>query len=228
MEDKRTTCDKPNLPLIGDRAPEFKAVTTNGVINFPEDYKGKWVIFFSHPADFTPVCSTEFMTFASMADEFKELNTELIGLSVDSLHSHIAWLRDLEKKSWNGIENLNIKFPLIADISTEVSQKYGMLHAGSKTSTVRAVFVIDPEGIVRTILYYPASTGRNMDEIKRIVVALQKADEESIATPANWKPGCDVIVPPPATAEEAKDRMSWDDKDINRLEWYLTFKKDKE
>ncbi|MGI6157598.1 MAG: peroxiredoxin [Saccharofermentanales bacterium] len=215
------------MPLIGDPAPEFTASTTNGEINFPEDYKGKWVILFSHPADFTPVCSTEFMTFASMADEFKELNTELIGLSVDSLHSHIAWLRDLETKEFDNIKNVKVTFPLIDDISMNVANKYGMLHTQDATSTVRAVFVIDDKGIIRTILYYPASTGRNMQEIKRIVIALQKADEESIATPANWEPGKDVIVPPPATSEGARERMTWDCEDINRQAWYLTFKKDK-
>lgn len=227
MEDTRNVVEEvTRLPLIGDPAPEFVANTTQGEIHFPQDFEGKWVILFSHPADFTPVCSTEFMTFASMADEFKELNTELIGLSIDSLHSHIAWLRDLETKSWDGIENVKINFPLIDDISMDVAKKYGMIHDGG-TSTVRAVFVIDDKGIVRTILYYPASTGRNMQEIKRIVIALQKADAESIATPANWQPGEDVIVPPPATATGARERMEWDDKDINRLDWYLTFKKDK-
>lgn len=227
MEDTRNVVEEvTRLPLIGDPAPEFVANATQGEIHFPQDFEGKWVILFSHPADFTPVCSTEFMTFASMADEFKELNTELIGLSIDSLHSHIAWLRDLETKSWDGIENVKINFPLIDDISMDVAKKYGMIHDGG-TSTVRAVFVIDDKGIVRTILYYPASTGRNMQEIKRIVIALQKADAESIATPANWQPGEDVIVPPPATATGARERMEWDDKDINRLDWYLTFKKDK-
>lgn len=229
MEDNKQLCEEKvvNLPLIGDKAPHFEANTTQGPISFPEDFKGKWVILFSHPADFTPVCSTEFMTFASMADEFKELNTELVGLSIDSMHSHIAWLRDLETKSWNGIENLKIDFPLIDDISMDVSRKYGMLHSDSSTSTIRAVFVIDDKGIVRTILYYPASTGRNMDEIKRIVIALQKADKENVATPANWEPGKDVIVPPPSTTPDARERMEWDDKDINRLAWYLTFRKDK-
>lgn len=230
MEDKKMNCCEEramHMPLIGDKAPSFVANTTQGEINFPEDFKGKWVILFSHPADFTPVCSTEFMTFASMADEFKALNTELVGLSVDSLHSHIAWLRDLETKSWNGIKDLKINFPLIDDISMSVAKKYGMLHGDNATSTVRAVFVIDDEGIVRTILYYPASTGRNMKEIKRIVIALQKADKEEIATPANWEPGKDVIIPPPATTPGARERMELEEDDINRLDWYLTFRKDK-
>lgn len=231
MQEKRTECCEEravHMPLIGDKAPHFTVGTTQGEINFPEDYQGRWVIMFSHPADFTPVCSTEFMTFASMADEFRKLNTELVGLSVDSLHSHIAWLRDLEQKCWNGIENLKIDFPLIDDLNMEVSRKYGMLHTENKTATVRAVFIIDPEGIIRTILYYPSSTGRNIEEIKRIVIALQKADADAVATPANWEPGKDVIVPPPRSTPEARERMTWAEKDINRLDWYLTFKKDKE
>jgi peroxiredoxin (alkyl hydroperoxide reductase subunit C) len=228
MEEKKQCLEEEvtHMPLIGDKAPHFVANTTQGQINFPEDFSGKWVVLFSHPADFTPVCSTEFMTFASMAEDFKKVNTELVGLSIDSLHSHIAWLRDLEKKSWKGIENLKIDFPLIDDVSMDVSRKYGMLHSTSKTSTIRAVFVIDDKGIVRTILYYPASTGRNMCEIMRIVVALQKADKEKIATPANWKPGDDVIVPPPATTPAARERMELKGDDINRLDWYLTFRKD--
>lgn len=227
MEDNNRV-EQVQMPLIGDKAPQFKAMTTQGEINFPDDYKGQWIILFSHPADFTPVCSTEFMTFASMADEFKkELNTQLVGLSVDSLHSHIAWLRDLETKTWDGIDKPKMDFPLIVDIGMNVSKKYGMLHTESATSTVRAVFVIDDKGYIRTILYYPASTGRNMQEIKRIVIALQKADKENVATPANWQPGEPVIVPPPATAPEARDRMTWDGKEYNRLGWYLTFRDEK-
>lgn len=230
MDEKKQCCEKEqrySMPLIGDKAPHFVASTTQGEITFPEDFKGKWVILFSHPADFTPVCSTEFMTFASMADEFKEMNTELVGLSVDSLHSHIAWLQDLECKTWKDIDKPKINFPLIDDVSTEVAQKYGMLQEGSTTSTIRAVFVIDPEGTIRTILYYPSSTGRNLPEIKRIVQALQKADADDVATPANWVPGEDVIVPPPATTPGAKERLDMKGDDINQLAWYLTFKKDK-
>ena len=165
------------MPLIGDAAPSFQAVTTQGEINFPADYKGKWVILFSHPADFTPVCTTEFMTFASMMDEFKELNTELVGLSVDSLYAHIAWLRKIQELEWNGKKNIEVTFPLIEDIRMNVAKQYGMIQPGqSNTQAVRAVFVVDPNGIIRTILYYPLSTGRNFDEIKRIIQALQKAD----------------------------------------------------
>lgn len=152
------------MPLIGDKAPSFEAVTTQDPVKFPEDYVGKWVILFSHPADFTPVCTTEFMTFGSMIDEFNALNTELLGLSVDSIYSHIAWLRKIQELEWNGKKHINVTFPLIEDIRMEVANKYGMIQPGqSNTQAVRAVFVIDPNGVVRTILYYPLSTGRNFD-----------------------------------------------------------------
>ncbi|HHT08546.1 MAG: peroxiredoxin [Christensenellales bacterium] len=216
------------MPLIGDKAPEFEAVTTQGPINFPADYKGKWVILFSHPADFTPVCTTEFMTFATMADEFKAINTELVGLSVDSLYAHIAWLRRIQEIEWKGMKNVEVMFPLIEDIRMEVSNKYGMIQPGqSNTQAVRAVFVIDPEGIIRTILYYPLTTGRNFDEIKRIVLALQKADKDKVATPADWRPGEDVIVPTAGSCGVAKERMESKDEDMTCLDWFLCFKKDK-
>ena len=216
------------LPLIGDKAPSFKAVTTQGEISFPEDYEGKWVILFSHPADFTPVCTTEFMTFASMQDEFKAMNTELIGLSVDSLYAHIAWLRTIhEKIEYKGMKNVEVTFPLIEDIRMNVAKKFGMIQPGSSsTQAVRAVFIIDPNAVVRTILYYPASTGRNFDEIKRIIVALQKADAEAIATPANWQPGEDVIIPPPGSCGVAKDRMESNDDNKYCLDWFMCFKKE--
>lgn len=217
------------LPLIGDKAPSFRAKTTQGEIRFPEDFEGKWVILFSHPADFTPVCTTEFMTFASMAEEFKTLNTELIGLSVDSLFAHIAWLRTIKEKiEYKGLKRVEVKFPLIEDIKMDVAKKYGMIQPGSSdTQAVRAVFVIDPESVVRCILYYPSSTGRNFDEIKRIVLALQKADAEGIATPANWRPGDDVIIPPPGSCGTAQQRMDSQDENTYCLDWFLCFKKSK-
>jgi peroxiredoxin (alkyl hydroperoxide reductase subunit C) len=216
------------MPLIGDDAPSFIATTTQGEIHFPEDYKGKWVILFSHPADFTPVCTTEFMTFASMADEFKALNTELIGLSVDSLYSHIAWLRKIQELEWNGMKHVEVKFPLIEDIRMDVANKFGMIQPGqSNTQAVRAVFVIDPKAKIRTILYYPLSTGRNFDEIKRIIVALQKADSDSVATPANWRPGDDVIVPTAGSCGTAKERMETQNDDQYCLDWFMCFRKEK-
>ncbi|NMV81976.1 MAG: peroxiredoxin [Erysipelotrichia bacterium] len=215
------------MPLIGDKAPAFTAVTTQGIINFPEDYKGKWVILFSHPADFTPVCTTEFMTFASMADEFKALNTELVGLSVDSLYAHIAWLRKIQEIEWKNFKNIEVKFPLIEDIRMDVATKYGMIQPGqSNTQAVRAVFVVDPNGIVRTILYYPLSMGRNFDEIKRIIQALQKADNDKVATPADWRPGDDVIIPTAGSCGTAKERMEDASPDKYCLDWFMCFKRE--
>lgn len=216
------------MPLIGDPAPAFTAVTTQGPINFPEDYKGKWVILFSHPADFTPVCTTEFMTFARMADDFKALNTELIGLSVDSLYAHIAWLRKIEELEWNGMKHMEIKFPLIEDIRMDVANKYGMIQPGqSNTQAVRAVFIIDPKAVIRTMLYYPLSTGRNFDEIKRIIQALQKADKDNVATPADWRPGDDTVIPTAGSCGTAKERMEDKNEDKYCLDWFMCFNREK-
>ncbi len=217
------------MPLIGDPAPSFEAVTTMGKISFPKDYQGKWVVLFSHPADFTPVCTTEFMTFASMQNEFKALNTELIGLSIDSHYSHIAWLRTIKEKiEYKGMKNVEVTFPVIADLKMEVAKAYGMLQPGaSDTQAVRAVFVIDDKAKVRAILYYPLSVGRNMQEIKRLIIALQKADKEGIATPANWQPGDDVIIPPPGSCGVAKDRMESKDPNMYCLDWFMCFRKEK-
>ena len=220
--------EQTRMPLIGDDAPAFHAVTTQGEINFPEDYKGKWVILFSHPADFTPVCTTEFMTFGSMMDEFKALNTELIGLSVDSLYSHIAWLRKIQELEWNGKKHIEVKFPLIEDIKMEIANKYGMIQPGaSTTQAVRAVFIIDPQAKIRTILYYPLSTGRNFDEIKRIIIALQKADKDGVATPADWRPGQDVIIPTAGSCGVAKERVESKAADQYCLDWFICFKREK-
>lgn len=216
------------MPTIGETAPAFKAVTTQGEINFPKDYKGKWVILFSHPADFTPVCTTEFMTFASMAEEFKALNTELIGLSVDSLYAHIAWLRRIHELEWKGMKNVEVNFPLIEDIRMEIAKQYGMIQpVQSNQQAVRAVFIIDPEAKIRLILYYPLSTGRNFDEIKRVLLALQKADADNIATPADWQPGDDVIVPTAGSCGTAKDRMDNQDDEYYCLDWFMCFRKEK-
>ena len=212
------------MPMIGEAAPAFEAVTTQGKINFPEDYKGKWVILFSHPADFTPVCTTEFMTFASMADEFKAMNTELIGLSVDSLYAHIAWLRKIQELNWKGMKNIEVKFPLIEDIRMEVANKYGMIQPGqSNQQAVRAVFIIDPKGIIRLIIYYPLTTGRNFDEIKRVIIGLQTADAHDVALPANWEPGKEVVLHSPITTDEAVERCA--QEGVNCSEWYLCTRK---
>jgi peroxiredoxin (alkyl hydroperoxide reductase subunit C) len=219
--------EQARIPLIGEKAPNFVAETTQGQIRFPEDYKGSWVIFFSHPADFTPVCTTEFMAFASMQPEFEALNCKLIGLSIDSTYSHIAWLRTIKEKiTLNDVSGVEVTFPVISDLTMEVSKAFGMLQpSASNTQAVRAVFIIDPEGIVRAILYYPLSNGRNMEEIKRLLIALQTSTKHGVATPANWKPGDDVIVPPPGSCGSAKERVQTSDPDMKVLDWFLTFKK---
>jgi peroxiredoxin 2/4 len=225
MENENATVATP-MPRIGDKAPTFKAVTTQGPIDFPKDYHGKWVILFSHPADFTPVCTSEFMTFAKLEKQFADVNCSLVGLSVDGLFSHIAWLRTVKEKiEYKGMKNIEVKFPLIEDITMEVAKKYGMIQPGeSSTKAVRAVFVIDPKGIIRTIIYYPLSLGRNFDELYRIVVALQTADAFSVATPADWHPGDDVIVPPAGSCGVAKERMSGK-QDMKCYDWFFCTKK---
>lgn len=215
------------IPLIGEKAPAFEADTTQGKIKFPDDYKGKWVILFSHPADFTPVCTTEFMTFATMEKEFEALNCKLIGLSIDSHYSHIAWLRTIKEKiEYKGMKNVEVKFPVIADVKMDVANKYGMVQtAASDISPVRAVFMMDPEAKVRAIIFYPASLGRNFQEIKRALIAIQTADTYKIATPADWQPGDDVIVPPPGSCGMAKERVDNAQKEgIKCLDWFICFK----
>ena len=227
MEDIKVNESIERMPMIGDPAPEFRAITTMGKLDFPADYKGSWVVLFSHPADFTPVCTTEFIGFSKMAEEFAEINTKLIGLSIDSLHSHLAWSRSIEDIDLDGNGTVKVKFPIIADISMAVAKKYGMLQTVAKTQTVRAVFIIDPDGYIRTILYYPMSTGRNLPEIKRIILALQKHDEDNVSTPANWQPGDKVVVGAPLTLEAAEERMGSKDEDMVVYDWYLTMKKDR-
>jgi len=216
------------LPLIGEKAPSFVAESTQGKVRFPDDYAGKWVVFFSHPADFTPVCTTEFMTFASRADEFRKLNAELLGLSIDSTYSHIAWLRTIKERiDYKGMKGVEVNFPVISDLTMEVSKKFGMLQpSASTTQAVRAVFIIDPNATVRAILYYPLSNGRNVDEIKRLLIAMQHSDEYGIATPANWQPGEDVIIPPPGSCGVARDRVEKAGTDYRCLDWFLCLKKD--
>lgn len=216
-----------SMPRIGDKAPEFKAVTTQGPINFPSDYKGSWSILFSHPADFTPVCTSEFMTFASMEKQFEEANCKLIGLSVDGLYSHIAWLRTIKEKiEYKGMKDVEVKFPLIEDIKMDVARLYGMIQPNEDTTkAVRAVFFVDPEGVIRTIIYYPLSLGRNFDELYRVLIALQTADEFNIATPADWRPGDDVIVPPAGSCGTAEDRMEGREEGVECKDWFFCTKK---
>jgi len=203
----------PRLPRIGEPAPPFEAETTLGTIQL-EDFKGSWLILFSHPADFTPVCTTEFVAFAKIQDELRKLNTELMGLSIDSIYAHIAWVRNIEERF-----SVSVSFPVIADLDRKVATLYGMIMPGeSRTETSRCVFVIDPNGTLRAMIYYPLTTGRNTDEILRLVKALQTTDEHTVATPANWQPGDSVIVPAPRTQEEAAERLAegYDCKD-----WYF-------
>jgi peroxiredoxin (alkyl hydroperoxide reductase subunit C) len=215
------------LPLIGEKAPSFKAKTTQGELDFPKDFEGKWVVFFSHPADFTPVCTTEFMTFASMEKDFEKRNCKLLGLSIDSIYAHIAWLRTIKEKiEYKGMKDVEVNFPVIEDLKMDVAKAFGMLQPGaSNTQAVRAVFIIDPDAIVRAILYYPLSNGRNMDEVMRLLVAMQTSDEHNIATPANWQPGDDVIVPPPGSCGTAKDRVEESGEEVKCLDWFMCLKK---
>ena len=206
-----------SLPRLGEPAPAFEAVTTHGVLKL-EDFKGSWLVLFSHPADFTPVCTTEFVAFAEIHPELQKRGAELLGLSVDSVSSHIAWVRNVEEKV-----GVKIPFPIIADLDRMVSTAYGMVHPGqSKTETVRCVFIIDPNQVIRVILYYPLTTGRNMDEILRIIDALQTTDANKVATPANWRPGDKVVVPPPNTQEMAEERLK---QGYECVDWYLCRKK---
>lgn len=215
------------IPRIGEQAPSFEALTTQGKINFPVDFKGKWIILFSHPADFTPVCTTEFMTFGKMAAEYEALNCQLVGLSIDGLYSHIAWLRTIKDKiDYKGMKDIEIKFPLIEDVSMHVAKLYGMVQPGeSETQAVRAVFFIDPKGVIRTILYYPLSLGRNFDEIKRVLIGLQTADNFGVALPADWRPGDDVIVPTAGSCGVAKERMDNKTGELTCYDWFFCTRK---
>lgn len=205
------------MPRLGMPAPQFEAQTTHGTIRL-EDYKGNWLILFSHPADFTPVCTTELMAFAKMQPELRKMNVELLGLSIDSVYSHLAWMRNIEEKMATKID-----FPVIADLDKKVATLYGMIMPGeSKTETSRCVYIIDDKQILRAMIYYPLTTGRNMDEIMRVIQALQMTDAKGVATPANWKPGDKVIMPPPQTMEAMKERMAT--KGLEMSDWYFAKK----
>lgn len=219
MESNETndTRPAPRLELNGP-VPNFDAVTTHGPINFYDWKKGKWAILFSHPADFTPVCTTEFMTFANLHQQFEERKVQLIGNSIDSVYSHIAWVRNIKDNF-----DVEIKFPIIADLDMKVARLYGMLHEPSAaTAAVRAVFIVDPNNLLRAMIYYPLNLGRNFDEILRVVDGLQTADKHGVACPANWRPGEQVIVPPPATAQAADERVA--DSSVEVTDWYFSKK----
>nr|WP_321350974.1 peroxiredoxin [uncultured Methanoregula sp.] len=206
-----------SFPVLGEPAPEFEAETTHGPLKLA-DLKGKWVVLFSHPADFTPVCTTEFLAFAAINDELKSLNVQLVGLSVDSVSAHLAWVHAIKEKM-----GVSIPFPVIADLNMKVAKKYGMIQPGqSTTAAVRCVFFIDDKGIMRAMIYYPLSNGRFMPEIIRLVKALQTTDKYKVSTPANWQPGDKVVVPPPKTAAEMEKRPT---EGYECKDWYLCFKK---
>jgi peroxiredoxin (alkyl hydroperoxide reductase subunit C) len=209
------------IPRIMEPAPDFEAKSTHGVIRL-SDYtsKGKWVLLFSHPADFTPVCSTEFIEFARSHSDFEKINVQLIGVSIDSVFSHIAWIRDLEQ-----IGDIQVKFPLIADLDQKISAAYGLVHeSASDTATIRAAFAIDPKGNIRALIYYPMQIGRNVDEIFRLFQALQTADANNVSCPANWRPGQQVIVAAPATVEDAAKRTGGSGSGLEVKSWYLSKK----
>ncbi len=204
------------LPRLNEPAPEFEAVTTAGTVRL-SDYEGSWLILFSHPADFTPVCTTEFVAFTEIYPQLQAKGVELFGLSIDSVYSHIAWIRNIEEKL-----GVKIPFPIIADLDKQVATKFGMIMPGeSKTETSRCVFIIDPKGVLRAMIYYPLTTGRNMQEILRVIDALQTADKHGVATPANWKPGDQVIIPAPKTTEMAEERKA---AGYQYYDWYLSKK----
>ena len=217
--------DAPSMPRLGDVAPEFTATTTNGTVNFPADYAGKWVILFSHPSDFTPVCTSEFMAFQAMQAEFNALNTEIIGLSVGTIPSHLAWIMAIRDQiEYRGWKNMEITFPVIADPTMEIAKKYGMIHPGAmESAAVRAVFIIDPSAKIRAIIYYPASLGRSFDEIKRALIALQMTDAFGYSAPADWMPGDDVLVPAPGTSRGVRDRIKNTNPALHVMAWFLTF-----
>jgi peroxiredoxin (alkyl hydroperoxide reductase subunit C) len=205
-----------SMPILGEPAPDFEAESTQGPIKLSE-LKGKWVVMFSHPADFTPVCTTEFIAFAAINDELRAMNVQLLGLSVDSVSAHLAWVHAIKEKM-----GVKIPFPVIADLNMKVARKYGMIHAGqSSTATVRTVFFIDDKGIMRAMIYYPLQNGRYMPEIIRLIKALQTTDKHKVSTPANWQPGDKVVVPPPKTMAEMEKRPT---EGYECKDWYLCFK----
>ncbi|WP_440995198.1 peroxiredoxin [Arhodomonas sp. SL1] len=217
MEQEMTQSQTPGIPRINEPAPDFRAPTTAGELSL-SDFRGKWLVLFSHPADFTPVCTTEFMAFAKAQDDFEKLNAQLLGLSIDSTHSHIAWIRSIKENF-----GVDIRFPIIADLKMEVAKAYGMIHEGaSDTSAVRATFIIDPEGILKAMVYYPMTNGRSIPEFLRLLQSLQTSEQYGVATPEGWQPGDKVIVPPPATVKDAEERLQ--NKDYEVTDWYFSKK----
>lgn len=218
--------DDVKIPLIGDSSPKFTAETTLGKINFPDDYYGKWKILFSHPADFTPVCSSEILELSYMQDDFKKLNTQILVLSTDGINSHMEWIKSLESFQYKERESVKVEFPLISDIGLDISRQFGMIHSNSsKTKNIRGVFIIDPENKIRAIFFYPMTVGRNLEEIKRTLIALQESDKKDVLIPANWKEGDDVLIHSPKSVEESNKMKEKNDSKLYSYAWYMWFKK---
>ena len=214
------------IPLIGETAPSFTAESTNGQITFPDNNNSKWTILFSHPADFTPVCSSEILELATMQQDFDKLNTRIMVISTDAVSSHIEWIKSLETLKYKGREAISIKFPLISDKDLAISRKYGMIHSfSSSTRDVRGVFIISPEDKIEAFFFYPMNVGRNMEEIKRTLIALQTAEKHYVLIPANWNPGQEVMIPSPKTSAEADKLMSQSSKNLEFVSWYMWFRK---
>jgi peroxiredoxin (alkyl hydroperoxide reductase subunit C) len=214
------------IPMLGDPAPSFEAQTTKGKLKFPGDYYQKWKILFSHPGDFTPVCSTEILELAALQDDFDKLDTKLVVMSTDGLNSHLEWVKSLESLKYDGNGPFKINFPLVSDPALEISKKYGMVNPKNvSTKDVRGVFFIDPQDRIQAMFFYPIITGRNIDEIKRELIALQTATGNDLLTPANWQPGQPVLIHSPATSEDAAKLAAKKDPDLYSLTWYLWFKR---
>jgi peroxiredoxin 2/4 len=213
-------------PLISGSAPSFSAESTMGKIHFPDDYFAKWKILFSHPADFTPVCTSEILSLSAQQDEFKKLNTALIVVSTDGLNSHIEWVKLMESLDYKGQGNIKINFPLISDVNLEISKKYGILQSDSSNrKDIRAIFFIDPDNNIRAMFYYPSTVGRNIEEIKRTLIALQTQYKYDVLTPANWQPGDDVLIHSPSSIAEADKLKEKKSPDLKEFTWYMWFKK---
>jgi peroxiredoxin (alkyl hydroperoxide reductase subunit C) len=214
------------IPLIGEPAPKFTAESTTGTITFPNDNHSKWTILFSHPADFTAVCSTEILELAAMQEDFEKLNCRLMVISTDAVSSHIEWVKSLETIQYKGRNPVKIRFPLISDKNLEISRKYGMIHPDANTTRdVRGVFIVGPEEKIEGIFFYPMNVGRNMDEIKRTLIALQTSEKDNVLMPANWNPGNDVLLPSPKTSAEADKLLKNNTSDLYQVTWYMLFRK---
>lgn len=214
------------IPLIGEPAPKFTGESTAGTINFPDDYYAKWKILFSHPADFTAVCSSEILELANLQEDFKKLNTQLVVVSTDAVSSHIEWVKSLESAKYKSREPVKIMFPLVSDKSMEISRAYGMVHTySSTTKDIRGVYIIDPEDKIRAVFFYPMEIGRNLDEIKRTLIALQTAEANNVLIPADWQPGQDVMLHSPKTTAEADKLSEKATPGVYSVNWYMWFKK---